>query len=73
MGAGRPGWGWRAVKYINISKGILRDLLTAKAQINDIRELVDDPTFRPNAREWREYLRQIINGKKYGTMEDDDE
>ena len=59
------------MKYITVSPAILRDLLTAKSQINDIRALVNDPTFRPNAREWREYLLQIINTTRY--MPDDEE
>jgi hypothetical protein len=53
------------MKYITVSPAIFRDLLTAKSQINDIRALVNDPTFRPNAREWREYLLQIINTPLY--------
>jgi hypothetical protein len=53
------------MKYISISEPIFRDLLTAKAQMNDIIELVNDSTFRPNAREWREYLKQIISKNNY--------
>jgi putative ABC transport system permease protein len=37
----------------------------SKAKLNDINELVTDWTFRPNAREWREILQQIINSSKY--------
>jgi hypothetical protein len=61
------------MKYISISEPVFYDLLTAKAQMSDIIELVNDPTFRPNAREWREFLRQIINNKKYGKIEEEDQ
>lgn len=61
------------MKYISISEPIFRDLLTAKAQMNDIIELVNDSTFRPNAREWREYLKQIISNRKYGKIEEEDQ
>lgn len=54
------------MKYVQISEPIFRDLLAAKAKVNDIRELVEDYSFRPNAKEWKEYLRQIIYSTKYG-------
>jgi hypothetical protein len=41
------------MSYINISGPIFRDLISAKSKLNDITELVADPTFRPNAKEWR--------------------
>jgi hypothetical protein len=53
------------MSYINISGPIFRDLISAKAKLNDIEELVRDPSFRPNAKEWREYLYQIISSDKY--------
>ena len=53
------------MKYIQISEPVYLDLLSAKAKVNDINELVTDWTFRPNAREWREILQQIINSSKY--------
>lgn len=59
------------MKYISISEPIFRDLLTAKAQMADIIELVNDCTFRPSAREWREFLRQVINSSKYGKIEEE--
>jgi hypothetical protein len=53
------------MKYIQISEPVYLDLLSAKAKMNDINELVTDWTFRPNAREWREILQQIINTTRY--------
>jgi hypothetical protein len=53
------------MKYIQISEPVYLDLLSAKAKVNDINELVTDWTFRPNAREWREILQQIINTTRY--------
>ena len=53
------------MKYIQISEPVYLDLLSAKAKMNDINELVTGWTFRPNAREWREILQQIINSSKY--------
>ena len=53
------------MSYINISGAIFRDLISAKAKLNDITELVADPTFRPNAKEWREILYQIISSDRY--------
>jgi hypothetical protein len=59
------------MKYVQISEPIFRDLLAAKAKVNDIRELVEDYSFRPNAKEWKEYLKQIIYSTKYNTEVDD--
>lgn len=53
------------MRYVQISEPIFHDLLSAKAKLNDINELVTDWTFRPNSQEWREILRQIINSSKY--------
>lgn len=53
------------MNYITISGPIFRDLISAKAKLNDIAELVNDPSFRPNAKEWREYLHQIISSDRY--------
>ena len=53
------------MSYINISGPIFRDLISAKAKLNDIAELVNDPSFRPNAKEWREMLHQIISSNRY--------
>jgi hypothetical protein len=61
------------MKYIQVSEPILRDLLAAKAKENDIRELVEDYSFRPNAKEWKEYLRQIIYSTRYGKEDEDGE
>lgn len=61
------------MKYVQISEPIFRDLLAAKAKVNDIRELVEDYSFRPNAKEWKEYLRQIIYSTKYGKEDEDGE
>ena len=61
------------MKYVQISEPIFRDLLAAKAKVNDIRELLEDYTFRPNAKEWREYLRQVIYSTKYGKEDEDGE
>lgn len=61
------------MKYVQISEPIFRDLLAAKAKVNDIRELVEDYSFRPNAKEWKEYLKQIIYSTKYGKEDEDGE
>ena len=53
------------MNYITISGPIFHDLISAKAKLNDIKELVSDPTFRPNAKEWREILHQIISSDRY--------
>lgn len=57
------------MKYVQISESIYLDLLSAKAKLNDINELVRDWTFRPNSREWREILQQIIRSEKYDHKE----
>ena len=59
------------MKYVQISEPIFCDLLAAKAKVNDILELVEDYSFRPNAKEWKEYLKQIIYSTKYNTEVDD--
>lgn len=65
--------GERGMKYISISEPIFYDLLSAKAQVNDIRELVNDYSFRPTAREWKVYLNKILNVNKYGHIEEDED
>lgn len=57
------------MSYINISGPIFRDLISAKAKLNDIAELVNDPLFKPNAKEWREILHQIISSDRYKEAE----
>ena len=51
--------------YTTVSNAILRDLISAKAKVNDIEELLGDSTFRPGAKEWRHILIQIIYSKRY--------
>lgn len=60
------------MKYISVSETVFYDLLSAKAKVNDITELVEDYSFRPNAKEWKEYLKQILRSKKYGHIEEDE-
>ena len=57
--------------YTTVSNAILRDLISAKAKVNDIEALLGDSTFRPGAKEWRHILIQIIYSKRY--MEEDNE
>ena len=53
------------MRYFQISEPIMRDLMSAKSKVEDIKTLLYGPTFHPNGKEWREYLLQIINTTRY--------